>query len=60
LDKDWIIVLFLTLGILAILSKEIIEYNLNNVNQNENMVVVANSHTYGAEIRMLITKSIEV
>jgi hypothetical protein len=44
----------------AILSKEITEYNLNNVNQNENMVVVANSATSGTSIGRLIAKNIKV
>jgi hypothetical protein len=42
---------------IAILSKEIIEHNLNNVNQNENMVIAANSPAYGTAIGMLIAKN---
>jgi hypothetical protein len=45
---------------MAILSKDIIEHNLNNVNQNENMVIVANSPTYGIAIGMLIAKNTKV
>ncbi len=44
---------------IAILSQEDIKHNLNNVNQNEIIIIVANSPSYGTAIGMLIAKNTE-